>query len=304
MKVVKNVINLLPIIAFIFFSIYLFYNDFYLSINPHDFASLIFSFILLIFVFTLKSFLWHRVLHRFQVKISFKVAFSSQFKSIMMKYIPGKIWVIIGRASIISQEGYSFAYCSFISSFMQIITVISGLLVGLFGTLYFEFLFLPSKISYMLLILLIILFLIFSREIIIPGMNVRFIPKFIRQYTGFKIPPVADILILSIIHWILMGYAFLLFFQSIVFNIGWYPIFLQPLANNIGILSAFTPGGLGVREGIMISYLSLEEFSIPEATTISITARFWFCIGELFVFIIGLLIRKNTLYHDTKIQRE
>jgi len=225
--------------------------------------------------------------------VSFRVAFVSQFRSILMKYIPGKIWIIVGRANIVSQHGYTLKYCSFVSGFMQLVTIISGLLVGIFGILYFEFLFLPSIVSYIVLVFLILCLLLFSREFSVPELNNKFVPKAIQPLAGRKIPPVSDIILLSILHWILMGCAFFLFFQSITLNIGLYPILLQPMANNIGIISPFAPGGLGVREGVMIGYLSLGGLSVSSATGISIAARLWFWVGELVIFIMGWAVQRK-----------
>jgi len=90
-------------------------------------------------------------------------------------------------------------------------------------------------------------------------------------------------------------YAFFLFFYSISLNIGFYPILLQPLANNIGIISSFAPGGLGVREGVMIGYLTIGGLSISAATGLSIAARLWFWMGELLVFIFGWIALKKSI---------
>ncbi len=62
-----------------------------------------------------------------------------------------------------------------------------------------------------------------------------------------------------------------------------------PLSGTLGILAGFAPGGIGVREGLMVSCLVLAGFEITEAATISIASRLWFLIGESFIFAIGLI---------------
>lgn len=292
MKIFKIILNFLPSIAIAFAVIYFIRIDAKIEISQPNFLLLFLSFVILQFAFFSKSVLWYLCLLRFGIRTHFKVAFVSQFKSILMKYIPGKIWVIIGRANIISQQGFPLKYCSFLSGLMQLLTVTSGLIVGIMGIVFFEFFFLPSVVFYALLTILIIVLLFFSRERNIPELHLKRILKTLQPLSGHRIPPVLDIIILSILHWLLMGVAFFLFIKSIFSNVGFHPILLQPLANNIGIISPFSPGGLGVREGVMIGYLTIGGMSLATATNISIAARFWFFMGELFVFIGGWAIQR------------
>ena len=61
------------------------------------------------------------------------------------------------------------------------------------------------------------------------------------------------------------------------------------LATNIGILAIVSPGGLGVREAVLIAYLNFIGLSMAEATTISVASRLWFLIGEGALFAAGLI---------------
>ncbi|MEX0928342.1 MAG: hypothetical protein WD266_08950 [Balneolales bacterium] len=61
------------------------------------------------------------------------------------------------------------------------------------------------------------------------------------------------------------------------------------LATNIGIIAIFAPGGLGVREAVIVGYLNYIGLSLAEATTISIASRLWFLAGEVFLFVTGFL---------------
>ncbi|MEX0686385.1 MAG: lysylphosphatidylglycerol synthase domain-containing protein [Balneolales bacterium] len=64
------------------------------------------------------------------------------------------------------------------------------------------------------------------------------------------------------------------------------------LATNIGILAIISPGGLGVREAVLIAYLNFIGLSLAEATTISVASRLWFLIGEAMLFAAGLISHK------------
>ncbi len=293
MRAFKIIFKFLPFIAVVFAAAYFLGVDSKLDINRPNFVILGLSYIILILTFISKAVLWYLLLLRFGVKISFRVAFASQFRSILMKYIPGKIWIILGRANIVSQQGISLKYCSFISSFMQVVTILSGMLVGVFGMVLFSFFYVPSEVCYAVLFIIILIIIIFSRERTIPGKNEKVKLKFLQPLMGRKIPPVSDIIMLSGFHWILMGFAFYLFIKAIYIDVGLFPIMLQPLAINIGIITPFAPSGLGVREGVMIGYLLLAGMSVASAANISIAARIWFFGGEVLVFISGWALQKK-----------
>jgi uncharacterized membrane protein YbhN (UPF0104 family) len=71
-----------------------------------------------------------------------------------------------------------------------------------------------------------------------------------------------------------------------------FPIaFAFGLAGSIGIMAVFAPGGLGVREGILTGFLTLAGVDLPVATTIAVTSRLWFLAGELFIFLLAVVLR-------------
>jgi uncharacterized membrane protein YbhN (UPF0104 family) len=53
------------------------------------------------------------------------------------------------------------------------------------------------------------------------------------------------------------------------------------------------PGGLGVREGIIVLVLTATGLDVKVATTISVISRIWFISGEIFIFLMAIL-SKNT----------
>jgi len=61
-------------------------------------------------------------------------------------------------------------------------------------------------------------------------------------------------------------------------------------------MAFIAPGGLGVREGVMVGYLTLAGLPIAEAVTIAGASRLWFLVGEAFIFTVGWLAdrRLNT----------
>jgi uncharacterized membrane protein YbhN (UPF0104 family) len=290
-NLVSLVFKLLAIIAILFAALYLFRLDATTAIPKPDWFSSAMSLLLLFVVFFIKAFIWHRLLIRFHIHIGFKNAFTSQSKSILLKYIPGKIWGLLGRANIVAGLGFSLEYCSFVSAFCQFLMTATGLFIGMLGVILFEFFPIPPLAAFILLGILLAALLICSRENTIPSLTSNRLPGKIKDFSGKRIPPVADIILLSAIHWLFMGEAFLLFFKSLGYNPGLCPLLLQPLANNIGIISYFAPGGLGVREGVMIGYLAMAHIPLAGATSIALASRIWFFVAEAVTYALGYIIK-------------
>jgi hypothetical protein len=65
------------------------------------------------------------------------------------------------------------------------------------------------------------------------------------------------------------------------------------LAGTLGILSIITPGGLGVREGILGLFLVSAGLSGPEAASVSVASRLWFLTGECSIFILAFVYSRK-----------
>ena len=64
-----------------------------------------------------------------------------------------------------------------------------------------------------------------------------------------------------------------------------------PFAATIGILVFVFPGGLGVREGLLVFYLVSAGLPLENATVLSIVARLWFLVGEVSIFALAVALR-------------
>lgn len=99
---------------------------------------------------------------------------------------------------------------------------------------------------------------------------------------------ILQLLILYIFFWIFQGIAIFFLIRSFYFIKSSFIIPLCgifPTATVLGVLSFFTAGGLGVREGVL-SYLF--SFYMPASIGViaSIVIRIWEVIGELILFAI------------------
>ena len=101
-------------------------------------------------------------------------------------------------------------------------------------------------------------------------------------------------------YWMFWNFGFYFFVKSFAVTIPVSAIFLFSFSATLGLLALIVPGGLGVREGLIV--VGLTSFGIPLeiATTISIAARLWFISGEVFIFLLALALEKFGLNRNNK----
>ena len=291
MKLFKSILNSLPFLAVFFAAFYFYRQELDISLQKPDFFLLSMSMILLFCVFCLRGILWHRILLKFNINVSIRDALDSQFRTILLKYIPGKFWILLGKANIISNHGHSLKLCSLIALFLQLLMVLSGFAVGVVGLIFSGFFEIASVLLYAAFFVCLGILVCISKGGRVPSLILKIFPERISSsLSARKLPSLLFFSAICVIQWLILGVAYVLFFYSIGFDAGYYPSLLQPLANNIGIIATFAPGGLGVREGVMIGYLYIAGLSVSGAATVSIAARIWFFFGECIIFIAGLAI--------------
>lgn len=259
------------------------------------------SFAFLFFSFLSGAICWQRILRKNGIHAPLKECLASVGLSVFSKYLPGKIWSIMGRAVYIAEKkSFPLHQVSSISLDAQLLTLWLGLIFGAFG------LFLLDGIriwGWLILLLWIgltaiifwsfprssaewLLKKIFKKDVVLPHLS----PKSI-----FSILP------WFIVYWILWTVSFYMLVISLTsidvplsVGLGF------PLAGTLGIMAIVVPGGLGVREGVLVAFLSLAGLPISLATTISIAARLWYLIGEVVIFLVGWMADSAIAWSNDK----
>lgn len=243
-----------------------------------------FSSILFYFAYkiTLAS-LWHYITKLNQCAIRYGKAVFAYIYSILGKYIPGKVFMLLARMPSYQEAGVQMqkvTICFFLENICTLLGAAFLFLISLF--------FFPNEVleEYKLMTIgLIVLFFICINPQIM-----NFFLHLVEKFTKMRalIIPIGygqmlKVVLLFICNWLVVGVGFYILTCSI------YPL---PLAELLyvsgiyglsciaGILAVFAPSGIGVREGIMLMGLSLvmpEEY----AMIISIISRLWQTIAEL-----------------------
>lgn len=282
--------NILIYLSLIFLLVYLFrYNYIDLKGIQFNFWYLSLSCIMLWMGFVASALAWRKCLALHNITISGAKAIASHGLSVFAKFIPGKVWVVLGRASKVSAEGVSLKTASYASLKEQLVYVWLGLALGSFFLLF-------QNGSRELLLIVFTLFLgltVFNLSDWFRRLVVLAYKKVTKR--EFDIPRITPKEMLALagsiaIYWVLWSVGFWLFAKSLIADVYPFVALVFPLSVTLGLLAIIVPGGLGVREGIMVVGLTAMGIPIDVAATISLAARLWFLLGEVFIFLLGLSV--------------
>ena len=289
----KRIVNILLYGSIVALLLYVYNLDFLIFRDLRiNYNWLFISFVFLFTGFVFAAISWKVVLNLHNVKVSFKEAAYSQGIVGFTKYIPGRVWTILGRAAILKNEDRKLKKLSFISFKEQLIYLCLGFLISIYPVLKTEKI---KEYAWIIIVLTGLLFLLlFSTRL------QRFLEKiwnraFKRSLNLPKIQVIefAQISGVIAIWWFLWIAGFYFLLISITGFVPFYYAFAFPLSVVLGLISIIFPGGIGVREGVISLFLISNGINADVAVTISIVARVWFLAGEFFAFFLALSFRKK-----------
>ena len=285
---------------FIYFSliflIVVLYKADYLGIpRIYSPVSLFLAFVCLLGGFLSNTLAQQRLLEKHSFHIGIRQALAMDGLNIFSKYIPGKVWMIMGKAMYLAdKKKYPAGELSLLFLHVHVVALWCGLLLGICGLWMNDALHLLSWVGLGILGLFTLMLLSKTVCNAVLGLMNKVLKK------DYPLPELDFSKALFLIPWVLGGWllwgcGFFLLAISITNHVfPFSTIFCFPLAGTLGILFVFAPGGIGIRESFITGYLTLLNVPLPEAIMISAVSRLWFLIGELFIFITGYLAnRKN-----------
>jgi glycosyltransferase 2 family protein len=266
----------------------------YLNIPKiYNHINLFLSIILVCLGFLMDAFAWQRTLKTYGYKtINFQHSISSMGLSIFGKYIPGKIWLIMGRSAYLAKiYNINEKDTTSISLNAQFIGLWVGLLIGVVG-----FIFIGTKLLWAeltLLLWVVLSLILFSR--VFHNLTTFLIGKIFKKnidIPSLSVKKVFEVMPWYILNWILWCAGFYFLAQSLSPTfVNPFSGFLFALAGTLGLLAFFAPGGLGIREGIIVTMLIMAGLNEELAISISVASRLWFLIGEVFIFVLALILK-------------
>lgn len=294
----KNWFRYIFYASLIFLVIALLKADYLVIPTIHDPLKLVASFLLLFAGFLLNALSWSRALRHTPYRVRDREGIASHGLAIFGKYIPGKFWVIMGRAEYLAlRSGKSRKDLASLSLDAQFIALWAALLLGTLGMISVG----GTRVYGMVVLGLFLLLSLVIYTPLFHRMAEWLLSRMLRK--PVKVPRlplagVARIMLWYLMSWGTWSVAFWFLASSLVegalpFHTAW----AFALGGSIGILSVFAPGGLGVREGVLTAYLSLAGLAVQDATTIAVASRLWFLAGEVFIFLLALL-------HDRQMKKQ
>jgi uncharacterized membrane protein YbhN (UPF0104 family) len=306
LKYVKNAVKIL-IVAIIFYFIFRNLISNWSQLGTLNFKANyvygVFSLIAVMAAWFMTAWNWGRVLRAFHSEISFGDVFNIYFKTNLGKYLPGKVWQIAGSTYMAAQRGIPEGMALTVSLAAQAYSVLSGL--SLFAAaMAFGFVGSPGDLHSFFKVsaipVLITLMVLAARPRLVEPIVNWWMRLFRRQEVTIHISLLnaAELFGLYLITWFLFGLG--LWFLANALTPAGFGIYINltvvlAIAVVIGFLALFAPGGLGVREGIMVLFLTpIPALPPPVPSAIAVGFRIISMIVETIAFGLTWVIKWNS----------
>jgi hypothetical protein len=299
-RLISNVLNVLIFGSVVAFATYLYKEGLLYAPSPRRYDVLLLSFILLVIGQVLGTLSWWRVLQLDFDGIPRSATLAGTALSNLGKYVPGKFWVVAGRAAYVANScGESVVRMTTSSTRSQLVTVWVGITFGVMGAIVTR---MSGETIALLCAMSAVLFLV-----IISGLL---------EWSGWKVHglfrretrPVQQLHVrnmVAVLPYFLPGplfrmLGFWLLATSLIDIAPWQIMFAYPLATALGMVAIFAPGGIGVREAVLVGAMVKLGIPLPDATTVAVTARVWAAAGDIVLFGIGLLADHSSRRRKTQ----
>jgi hypothetical protein len=226
---------------------------------------------------------WGLVVRRLGTPVSHVDAFRIFFLSNLGRYVPGKVWQFVGWFYLGEQAGIGRVQVLTAIAVNLGLQVITGLGLGVAALSLARGG--EVRARYWPLLLLIPFGALALRPAVMEALLNWALRRLGREPVTLGLR-LSDMGLFALIHvggWAAYGVAFTLFVSSL------HPVSLRDLpllgatyaaAWVIGFLSFLTPGGIGIREGVL-AYLLSFWLPAPVAVVIGLSSRIWITAGEL-----------------------
>jgi len=298
-----------PIFLIIVFSFWIYYiikysNKIIQVIGKINWFWFFIAIIVFLPFYAIEIFNWRLLIKTLKGKITFFHAGKSWLLSNLAKYIPGTVWIPLSRSYLSKQVNISYGKSLVSWLFELYFHLASAIFVF---CLYFL---LRSRNFFEIIILVILCCLLILipilRNYIFQSIKLIFKISFLKSYLKkfeelvslSKTIPIKIPLLLffrTMMIWIIQGFwLFILTYSIVGKSFAIYHFFyIWSFSWFIGFIVIFTPGGLGVREGVMLALLSKLGIAIPTAMVISILSRFQYIVLDGVVTLLFIRLIKN-----------
>ncbi len=249
--------------------------------------------------FAVKVANWWYILRLFKVPVSFSFSSGIWFGSQTIKYIPGKVWFLLGRFYF-GRKKISKSLIFVATSIELVMMLLSALVVFLIFGLDKDVAqvsrYVPATPGVLGLVA-VFLFAIHPRVL---EWGIGFLAKLgksERQTIDIDYGKLFLLLTVYVLNWLFFGFAnyvLISVFKPISFSLIGLICAVFAISYVIGFLSFITPGGIGVRESVQVYFLS-TVIAGHTAVLISVFSRILWMLMEIIGTAIFLGIRNLLL---------
>ena len=247
---------------------------------------LILSTLIFAFSYFIQIWAWYLITVKLGIGLSTSDTLKSWFYSQLGKYLPGKVWLLLGRFYFYEAKGKSKKAIS-VALYLETVTVIvaAGLMFLAALAFFREVSPFPSGRLSVWLVLLFLLGFVFLHPRVLQRILNWVLMRFKREPLSLSISylDILRILFVCIISWMVGGVGFYFFVNSVYPVAPQYILFLTgalAISSILGLIALFAPSGLGVREGALVYLLSFM-MATPVAVIISVLTRIWMTLIEI-----------------------
>jgi len=249
-------------------------------------APLLWGTVLFVFSYFIQIWAWYLITVKVGIAISFRETLESWFYSQLGKYLPGKIWIFLGRFYLYGSKGKSKEGISIALYFETVTLTVAAGLLFLAALFFFKEVrpFLSGQQMSWLIFLFVVAFVSLYPPVLQTILN-WFLIRFKRDPISLSIrySDILCILFVCVLSWLAAGIAFYLFINSIFPVSSKYILYLTgslAFACFLGLIVLIAPSGLGVREGVLVYFLS-SVIPGPVAVILSVLTRLWTTLIEM-----------------------
>ena len=251
------------------------------------------SFVVLCLVLGAMTPIWRTILRRLGYDLPVGRAWRIWFVSNLGRYVPGKVWQVLGMVYLCEREGIPKRVTAVSVVLAQALSTLAA--VGLFGVyVLVQGRGIHPAFPYLIGIGLAGGGVLIHPRVLQGGINwiLRFLGKegIVLGVTFGQLVRITGLYALS---WCGYGAALYLFISSLApisTSLIWAVIPIFAIAYTAGLLVLLAPGGLGVREGLLALFLS-HHMPAALATPSALSARIWFTLAELVCLAIAAALR-------------
>ena len=255
-----------------------------------DYVRLSVSFVLLFAALTSMVLIWRYILTKLGSSLPFKTSWRIWFFSNLGRYIPGKVWQIMGMVYMCEKEN--------VPKIRTFTTIVLGLsLFSLSGlALMYLYMLFSGTVQFKEYAYVFLFFIPFGFVAMYPSIFEKILNFILRLFKKEQVEirvrftTMVLLFVLYLLIWIIYGVAFFFFVNSVYpVSFRHFPAFVCIFSASyvLGLLAVFAPAGIGVRESLLTTFLSFF-IPLPFATVVALLARLWFTAGELAGAAIGL----------------